>query len=138
MSSKPNFLSRLDRAGERHQISSAYSTAEIERSVVENLRRVFQIRQGNSLSAPRCGVPDFTEIFANHSDPSRKLCSTIKAVIQEYEPRLNNISVRRLSTQRYDSLRFEIIGDLEINKRRVPFKARTVMSTMDRFAVEAG
>lgn len=106
--------------------------------MIGNLQRIFQIRQGNSQSAPRCGVPDFTDVFANHSDPGRKLCASIKAVIQEFEPRLSNVSVSRLTGERYDSLRFEITGNLKVNKRQSPFRARTVMSTMDRFTIESG
>ncbi|MFK8031245.1 MAG: type VI secretion system baseplate subunit TssE [Gammaproteobacteria bacterium] len=137
MNAKPNFLSRLDRAGERSLIESKGSISEVERSILTNLRNIFQIRQGNSMSAPRCGVPDFTELFAEHSDPSRKLCSSIKDVIEEFEPRLQSVVVKRVDSGRFGSLRFEITGRFNINNRASSFRVETVMSSMDRFTIES-
>lgn|GEM_PF-5992786 len=110
--------------------------SEVEQSIVDNLRRLFQIRQGNSLSAPRCGVPDFSDVFLSNSDPSRTLCDRIKTMIEEFEPRLHRAQVTRLDATTSGALRFEIIAVVKLDDGDAPFRAETVMTSYDRLAIE--
>ena len=129
-------LSRLNRGGPRPEIRSRPALSDIEQSIVENLRRLFQIRQGNSQSAPRCGVPDFAGVFQLNSDPTKSLCDSIRAMVDEFEPRLSRVKVARLDEEFPGQLRFEIRATVNFDDRDVAFRAETVMTSLDRLTVE--
>ena len=133
-----SLLSRLDKAAPNtDDIRRVASAGAIERSIVENLRRLFSTRQGEAPSAPRCGIPDFVDLFSTHSDPTRRLCSSIKDMIEEFEPRLKDVAVRRLPEVNAGSLRFSIVARMKVGEEsNAPFQAETIMKRLDHFSVE--
>jgi len=136
MTVNSSLLSRLDRGALRSEIQSRPVSSEVEHSIINNLRRLFQIRQGNSLSAPRCGVPDFSDAFLSNSDPTKTLCEGIQAMVEEFEPRLYRVRVARLKENSPGPLKFEISAVVKLDNGDVPFVARTVLQGYDRLTVE--
>ena len=102
---------------------------EVEASIIENLNCLFQIRQNNALSAPLCGIPDFSLVFQKYVNPSTKLCHAIKKMIEQFEPRLINVTVKRLEDTVDLNLYFEISAMIQIDNQHIPFRAESVMSS---------
>ncbi|MEO0973862.1 MAG: type VI secretion system baseplate subunit TssE, partial [Pseudomonadota bacterium] len=110
-----SLLSRIDRAADvPSDVRRHASPEEVAASVIDNIRDLMQMRQGKSQSAPRCGVPDFSDWFLAFSNPGGHLCAAIATMIAEFEPRLRDVVVNELEEQVPGELRFEIIADLPL------------------------
>ncbi len=133
-----NLLARLDRAAPHvDTIHRRTSPSAVEQSIIDNLRCLFQVRQGNSQSAPRCGIPDFSGWFLLYSNPGNRLRSAIKEMIEEFEPRLRDVRVEQQPELRPGALRFEITASFELpDAGETPFRVQTVMARLDHFSVE--
>ncbi|MCC8955323.1 type VI secretion system baseplate subunit TssE [Bradyrhizobium sp. Pear77] len=63
-------------------------------SVLENLRRVLNSRQGCCETRPDLGMPDLNEAVGQGADAVRALAHSLKQQIETFEPRLRNVSIR--------------------------------------------
>lgn len=94
-------LSRLSHGG---------STDEVE-SVLEHLRALLNTRQGEAPCAPGFGVLDLSDVVHSFPAAYTQLAQAIRATIQEYEPRLRNVTVRHIPDDGL-TLRFEIAAQI--------------------------
>ncbi|WP_084788890.1 type VI secretion system baseplate subunit TssE [Bradyrhizobium sp. Cp5.3] len=63
-------------------------------SVLENLRRVLNSRQGCCETRPDFGMPDLNEAVGQGADAVRALAHSLKQQIETFEPRLKHLSIR--------------------------------------------
>jgi type VI secretion system protein len=63
------------------------------RSVMSNLRRLFNARQDSIDHIPDYGLPDLNGIYRERASRIEELRRSIEEIVRKYEPRLSNISV---------------------------------------------
>ncbi|MDA9391389.1 hypothetical protein WN73_12080 [Bradyrhizobium sp. CCBAU 45394] len=83
-------MERLEDGAATHRMSFDRFRA----SVLENLRRVLNSRQGCCETRPDLGMPDLNEAVGQGADAVRALARSLKQQIETFEPRLKNVSIR--------------------------------------------
>ena len=88
-------------------------------SIIENLRKMLNTRQGNVPIADDYGVPDFLDFLQNYPDSVREIEASIKSAIETYEPRLFGTNVTFLPDEDDSlTLRFQISARLVTDGER--------------------
>ena len=69
----------------------------IKLSIMDNLTRLFFVRQGSIKHLPEYGLPDTNKYYKNISKASYadELAKNIKEAIKKFEPRLKNIKIEK-------------------------------------------
>ncbi|MGY0576295.1 type VI secretion system baseplate subunit TssE [Bradyrhizobium sp. RDM12] len=90
-------------------------------SVLENLRRVLNSRQGCCETRPDFGMPDLNEAVGHGADVVRALARSLKQQIETFEPRLKNVSIRfHADRENPLQLSFHVNATVEHNARTEP------------------
>lgn len=91
-------------------------------SVMSNLNRLFNTRQGSVKHLPDYGLPDISTVYREAPRSIDDLRRSIKTVVQTYEPRLRRVHVEHKDTDEFDMrLVFILTGELS-DGRRVQFQ----------------
>jgi type VI secretion system protein len=115
-------LSRLE-SGDMHPSSRR---EEPIKAITRHLRVLLNTRKGESVSSPGYGILDFNDIVHTYPSAIQKMQASIRAAIQEYEPRLRNVVV--VHTPDADepaALKFEITAQLSQKGSRGVLRFRT-------------
>lgn len=89
-------LERLEEAGE-FPVSSSEHGGSFDRyqvSVLDNLRRILNARQGCCETRPDFGMPDLNDAIGQGADAVLAVARAVKQQIEMFEPRLENVQVR--------------------------------------------
>lgn len=117
----------LDRLGSHRRI-------DVVESIGENLRVLLNARQGSAQAAQDFGVIDFVEVVHDLPGAVTRVQESIRETIQEYEPRLRNITVRFVPGTDPLRLSFEVTARLADDKRRI-LRFATSLEAGGRFEV---
>ncbi|MGY8668610.1 type VI secretion system baseplate subunit TssE [Bradyrhizobium sp. UFLA05-109] len=71
-----------------------FSFARLQASILENLRRILNSRQGCCETRPDYGMPDLNDAIGQGIDAVRAVARMLKQEIETFEPRLGNVSIR--------------------------------------------
>lgn len=108
-------------------------------SVLEHLMRVLNTKQGSVDIDPDFGVPDITNISSSFSAESvPELETAIRKVIENYEPRLRDVSVH-FASQEDDllSLRFSITAKMITDEKSKPIIFETIVDSDGQVKVKS-
>lgn len=83
---------------------AAADAGALIRSILVNLSRMFNTRQGHALSALDYGMPDMTDFMREYPASAQGMERILREGIERYEPRLKSVRVR-LERSETDSLR---------------------------------
>ncbi len=72
----------------------------LEASILAHLRRMLNSRQGHALAALDYGMPDLSEALRTYPSSISSVEQAIRASIEKYEPRLRDVSVRFVESER--------------------------------------
>ena len=91
-------------------------------SVIDNLNRLFNSRQGTITHLPDYGLPNLSEIYRDAPETIELFRSAIKETVEKYEPRMRRIRVAHQPTDPHAGrLVFLLTGEL-IDGERVQFE----------------
>jgi type VI secretion system protein len=91
-------------------------------SVMSNLNRLFNTRQGSVRHLPDYGLPDIMTIYRDAPTSFDVLRRAVKSAIETYEPRLRRVRVERRDTDPH-AMRLVFIVSAELqNGERVRFE----------------
>lgn len=91
-------------------------------SVMSNLNRLFNTRQGSVKHLPDYGLPDISTVYREAPHSIDDLRRAIQTVVAKYEPRLRRVRVEHKDTDAFDMrLIFILTGELG-DGRRVQFQ----------------
>lgn len=82
-------------------------------SVLDNMQRILNARQGALSHLPDYGLPDMTKILQGMPGTAHELMGTLSVVLLKYEPRLKNITVVMLEQEVPGELRYAIDAELK-------------------------
>ncbi len=110
----------------------------LTRSVLRNLERLLNSRQGGASIRPDYGIPSIEDTMTAGSDGLRTLCAEIQSSIAAFEPRLHNVRVKVAPKNENDPtfLRFEILADLVTGGRKSRVRFETRLDESGRLAVK--
>lgn len=119
MARERSFLERLraPEPGAARTISE--NTGRLAQSVLENLRRLLNSRQGIAPTDPGYGIPDLCDVVHDFPDATGDMRKAIKASIERFEPRLRKVSVKHVPQDADPlALHFEITAELVTQEKK--------------------
>src|SRR4051794_14474191 len=122
----------LARIGSRGALSPAAD--DNVASIIEHLRVLLNARRGQSPTASRFGLPDFTDLAHGFPSSIQTLQRAIRDCVLEFEPRLKSVNVRHIPDDDALVLRFEITARLVDENRAL--KLQTRVSPGGKFHVQ--
>lgn len=91
---------------------------KLRRSIVENLKKVLQTRQGSVLHLPDFGIPDIRQIYFEEGTIDA-VPKQIAETITKYEPRLTDVKV---AASRFDEKNMRISLKVSAKIKELPGK----------------
>lgn len=120
----------IPRMGEHRGLLDRLAAGETRKdvvgSVVAHLRDLLNTRQGDSQTVPDYGLVDFADVCHHMPKGVAMIQQQMRAVIQKYEPRLRNVSVRHVPNDDPLTLSFEVVGRIDDGERRIVRLSTTV------------
>jgi type VI secretion system protein len=95
---------REPRAGSP-EIAPALSLSD---SVLANVRRILNARQGCCETRPDFGMPDLNDISREASETIPAIARTVKAQLETFEPRLREVLVKPMPTEAPGEFAFSV------------------------------
>ncbi len=114
-------LERLAR-GKRVQVRTmTEDTGALVRSILRNLQKILNTRQGHAPAQLDFGIPAPSDITTNFPESIPMMQRIIRDSIEKYEPRLTAVNVIHVeSDDDVLSLRFQITGKLATSQNHAP------------------
>ena len=99
-------------------LASVPESQRLLHSVMSNLTRLFNTRQGTLPHLPGYGLPDPSAVYMNEPFAVDGLRQAVKEVVQKYEPRLRKVYVEQQATEAQNMrVSFIISAELEGGQR---------------------
>jgi type VI secretion system protein len=93
--------------------------------IAEHLRALLNTRQGSSAASSDFGIVDFNDIVHLYAGAVPRITASIKQAIQQFEPRLKNVSVTPVpDDDGTEGLKLEITAQLVDPANRRGFRLR--------------
>lgn len=127
MARELSLLDRLRTPERERRLSALPDPAVLSGSVLDNLRRLLNTRQGRCVTRPEYGIPSLEDVRFGGMDGVKELARDIQLSIERFEPRLQRVRVRVLPrTEELTTVRFEIVAELVTpdGRSRVAFETR--------------
>jgi type VI secretion system protein len=106
----------------------------LELSVMGNLNRLFNTRQGSIAHLPDYGLPDIMTIYRDAPQSIEQLRSALKEAVRKYEPRQQRVRVEQVDVDRFEMRLVFIVSAYLDNGDRVKFK--TTFESQDSARVQ--
>lgn len=91
-------------------------------SVMSNLNRLFNTRQGSIKHLPEYGLPDIMTIYRDAPRSADELRRAIQKAVRTYEPRLRRVRVEHRETEEYTMRLVFILHAEMMDGQRVQFE----------------
>lgn len=95
---------------ELHQVSEQNQAIL---SVLDNMQRILNARQGTLSHLPDYGLPDMSKILQGLPGTAHQLMNTISSVLLKYEPRLKSLTITLLEQKMPGELAYAIDAELK-------------------------
>ncbi len=97
-------------------------------SILEHMRVLLNTRKGEAPASPSFGVMDFNDIIHLLPAAVSRMQQSIRAAIQEFEPRLKNVVVVHVPDEKEPTaLRFDIVAQLNVPEAQGTIRFHTEM-----------
>ncbi|MCE0811481.1 type VI secretion system baseplate subunit TssE [Buttiauxella sp. S04-F03] len=95
---------------ELHQVSEQN---QVILSVLDNMQRILNARQGTLSHLPDYGLPDMSKILQGLPGTAHQLMNTLSSVLLKYEPRLKSLTIMLLEQKMPGELAYAIDAELK-------------------------
>ncbi|MCE0798888.1 type VI secretion system baseplate subunit TssE [Buttiauxella sp. S04-F03] len=95
---------------ELHQVSEQN---QVILSVLDNMQRILNARQGTLSHLPDYGLPDMSKILQGLPGTAHQLMNTLSGVLLKYEPRLKSLTIMLLEQKMPGELAYAIDAELK-------------------------
>jgi len=103
-------------------------------SIAAHLRVLFGSRQGSAAAAVELGRPDLTDLVHTWPEGVRAVERALKTLIERFEPRLTDVSVRAVSSADPLTLSFQVRGHAA-SQRGLAYRFVTEIDALGRCTV---
>jgi len=89
---------------------------DLENDITSHLVEILNTRMGSARTVPDYGLMEVSEVLHDFPDAIAMIQRSLKAGIQQYEPRLKNVQVRHIKGEALAQmvLEFEITGQFQM------------------------
>jgi type VI secretion system protein len=116
---------------------AAFSVPWVGDPIRQHLILLLNTRRGSLLHMPDYGMPDVSSYYADYPASLTELRSEILQLIRKYEPRLENVDVKLLETDRKEfKVALLITGEIEEPAGVVKVSYRTTITSGGRTELE--
>ncbi len=110
------------RFGDGRRVEAVPPEARREVSIVSNLDRLLNTRQGALAHLPAYGLPDLCEVYRDMPGSVVQLKRAVEAAVEAFEPRLRRVRVEHQSTDRFAMQLVFLLTAETLDGNRVRFK----------------
>jgi type VI secretion system protein len=107
-------------------------------SVMRNLQKLLNTRQGEALIQPEYGLPDITDCAEGAPETLDQACRAIKSTIEKFEPRLHRVRVTHFSAGNDLNLHFGITGQIVTERDQLPVYFNTTVNPSGNAVIAVG
>lgn len=107
-------------------------------SVMRNLQKLLNTRQGEALIQPDYGMPDITDCAEGAPETLDRVCHAIKSTIENFEPRLHRVRVTFSPAGNDLKLHFGITGQIVTERYQVPVYFNTIVNPSGNAVIAVG
>jgi type VI secretion system protein len=119
MARERSFLERLRAPEPEAARTITENTGRLAQSVLDNLRRLLNSRQGIAPTQLGYGIPDLCDVVHDFPDAVGDMRKAIKLSIERFEPRLRKVSVKHVEQEGDPlALHFEITAELVTQEKK--------------------
>ena len=111
-------------------VESVPSEEHLVQSIVGNLQRLLNMRQGSVPHLPAYGLPDLMSAHTDTSASTETLRLQVRTAVMDYEPRLARVRVETGEADAYDMRVSFIISGVVPTGERVQFE--TIFGSQER------
>lgn len=104
------------------RLESLSPSAWRDRSILSNLERLMNTRQGALAHLPGYGVPDLSDVYRDMPGSIAELQQAIEVTIETYEPRLRRVRVEHQATDQYAMQLVFLVTAESLDGERVRFR----------------
>ncbi len=123
-----SLFERLESAGKTELARNSFDRSALSESVLTNVRAILNARQGCCETRPDYGMPDLNDLASQSSETVQAIARSVRTVIETFEPRLTQGSVRFLPEKdKPTDLGFSVTAALLIDGKPEPIRFDTVM-----------
>ncbi|MEM1043037.1 MAG: type VI secretion system baseplate subunit TssE [Bacteroidota bacterium] len=110
------------RFGDGRRTETVAPEAQREHSIVANLDRLLNTRQGALSHLPGYGLPDISDVYREMPGSVVELKRAIESTVETFEPRLRRVRVEHQATDRYAMQLVFLLTAETLDGDRVRFK----------------
>jgi type VI secretion system protein len=131
-------LERLARGGKGQVRTLTEDTNAIVRSILRNLQKILNTRQGHAPAQLDFGIPAPSDITTNFPESIPMMQKIIRDSIEKYEPRLTGVNVVHVESE-HDvlSLRFQITARLATAQSHAPVFFDTLVNSSGHIKLQS-
>lgn len=131
-----SLLSRI-RSPHARDAGAGASDRALRDSILEHLQAMCSTRIGSMPIRPDYGLPAISEMVHSFPDAASALARALLYTIEKYEPRLTQVQVRHVASERGDLMvRFEVTAKLAGAGESGPLRFKTSIDANRRVRVE--
>ncbi|MFH1138308.1 MAG: type VI secretion system baseplate subunit TssE [Pseudomonadota bacterium] len=125
-----SLLERLRSPGPGKKLSATLDYERLVKSILANLKRMLNTRQGGVPTLPDFGAPEFGDVACSLPDGLAEFQQAIRNTIEKYEPRLRHVRIT-LKQDEDDLLKlcFEVTAQLAVGKEPALLKFQTLVDS---------
>ena len=132
-------LERLDAAAHGAAVRTLGEDRQaVVRSILKNLQRILNSRQGNAPAQMDLGIPSPHELMQGYPTTLERAQKIIRSCIQRYEPRLTAVVVSKDGEDSVAGINFRITAQLAGDGPREVLSVQTAISPTGRIRLAAG
>ncbi len=131
-------MERVRLGAEGRSVSKVFDRHIYRQSLLRHLQIIFNTRQGNAASNPEFGLPDFNDLDMKYGflQAVREIIKAIKFNIERFQPGLSRVRVNYIEDELNPlELKFEIVGQVNLNGRNERIKFQTKKSALGTIEV---
>lgn len=121
-------LEKIRRYNESPDLRGVWDAEEIADSIRRHLASIFNTRHGSAMIAEDIGMPDFTNLAGTfNSETYAELERHLMTVVEKYEPRLAEVTVKSEENEDSFALTFTLQGKIRLKTGDIPVSFETVI-----------
>lgn len=130
-------LERIRYLARHPDARDGFDQSRLIESIMSYLRQILNSKQGNALTVPDFGVPDFTNMSSHDGiDSVTEIERSITETIANYEPRLAKVKVTNVTAgPQATSVQFKVEAAILAEGKTIPVVFETILNPNGRIEI---
>ncbi len=117
--------------------SIEFNEAKVVESILNNVTKILNTRQGSVPTRPDYGLPDFNDLAKRFPNAIEEIKTSIRECLEKYEPRLTNLKVDHvLSENKVLDLRYDVKAQIVLNGDKPDIWFETILDSAGKVSIK--